>query len=165
MKIGNFSIWLSPSGAGACPASLDRQDLGRSLVAQLRQAHRVEQLADRRLQLLHGALEIAPPLLRAPRPVEAAHDADRPLERAHHLADRDVAGVTCQNVAPLWAVLAHDELTLREALQDLGEQLGRDPELFRDPLGADGSEAVVRGDVMDRHQPVVGALRKAEHRL
>src|SRR5262249_6537059 len=151
MKIGNFSIWLSPSRAGAYPASLDRQNLGRSLVAELRQAHRVEQLADRRLQLLHGALEIAAHLLWAPLGFEAAHDADRTLERAHHLTDRDVAGVSRQHVAPLGAVLAHDELPLREALQDLGEQLGRNPELFRDPLGADGSEAVVRGDVMDRH--------------
>src|SRR5215831_3593963 len=106
MKIGNFSIWLSPSRAGACPASLDRQDFGCSLVAQLGQAHRVEELADRRLQLLHGTLEIATQLLRAPLGVEAAHDADRPLERAHYLADRDVAGVSCQHVAPLGAVLA-----------------------------------------------------------
>src|ERR1700746_3093644 len=42
MKIGNFSIWLSPSRAGACPASLDRQNLGYRLVAELGQAHRVE---------------------------------------------------------------------------------------------------------------------------
>src|SRR5258705_2322246 len=165
MKIGNFSIWLSPSRAGACPVSLDRQNLGNSLVAQLGQAHVVEQLADRRLQLLHRPLEIAAGLLRAPRALQAAHDADRPLEGADHLADRDVAGVTRQHVSALRPVLADDELTLGEALQDLREQLGGNSELLGDPLGADGSEAVVRGDVVDRHQPVVGALRKAEHRL
>src|SRR5437867_4445655 len=163
MKIGNFSIWLSPSRAGACPASLDRQDLGRILVAQLGQAHGVEQPADRRLQLLHGPLEIAARLLRTTGLVEAAHDADRPLECPHHLTDRDVAGAPGQDVSALGAVLADDEPPLREPLEDLGEQLGRDPELLRDPLGADGPEVVVRGDVVDRHQPVVGALGKAEH--
>src|SRR5207249_7646355 len=77
MKIGNFSIWLSPSRL--CPASLDCEDLGDALVAQLGQAHRVEQLADRRLQLLHGPLEITPLLLRTA-PVQTADDADRSLE-------------------------------------------------------------------------------------
>src|SRR5262245_6509998 len=165
MKMGNFSIWLSPSRAGGCPASLDRQNLGQRLVAELGQAHRVEQVADRRLQLLHGPLEIAPRLLRTPGLFQTAHDADRPLERAHHFADRDVAGMARQDVASLGPVLADDELALGEALEDLREQLGRYPELLRDPLGADGSQAVVRGDVVDRHQPVIGALGKAEHRL
>src|SRR5947199_175524 len=50
MKIGNFSIWLSPSRL--CPASLDCEDLGDALVAQLGQAHRVEQLSDRRLPVI-----------------------------------------------------------------------------------------------------------------
>src|SRR5438445_6675298 len=162
MKIGNFSIWLSPSRL--CPASLDCEDLGDALVAQLGQAHRVEQLADRRLQLLHGPLEITPLLLRTA-PVQTADDADRSLERAHHLADRDIRGVTRQRVSTLGAVLADDEPPLREALQDLREQLGRNPELLGDPLRADGAEAVVRGDIVDRHLPVICALRKAEHRL
>src|SRR6267142_3404246 len=134
MKIGNFSIWLSPSRAGACPVSLDRQNLGNRLVAQLGQAHVVEQLADRRLQLLHRPLEIAAGLLRAPRALQAAHDADRPLEGADHLADRDVARVTRQHVSALRPVLADDELTLGEALQDLREQLGGNSELLGDPL-------------------------------
>src|SRR6267378_5449330 len=121
MKIGNFSIWLSPSRAGACPASLDRQNLGHRLVAQLGQAHRIEELTDRDLQLLHGPLEIAARLLRTPCAVQAAHDADRSLERAHHLADRDVAGMPRQRVAPFRAVLTDDELTFREVLEDLGE--------------------------------------------
>src|SRR6266850_720315 len=98
MKIGNFSIWLSPSRAGACPASLYRENLGSRLVAQLGQAHGVEQMTDRRLQLLHGPLEIAARLLRTPCPVQAAHDADRALERANHFPDRDVAGVPHQPV-------------------------------------------------------------------
>src|SRR6185369_2846636 len=128
MKIGNFSIAFSPSRAGACAASLYRQDLGNRLVAQLRQAHRVEQLADRRLELLDGPLQVAAGLLRASRRLQAAHDADRPLERAHHLADRYVARVPRQHVSALGPVLADDELTLRESLQDLREQLRRDAE-------------------------------------
>src|SRR6266478_6235737 len=163
MKIGNFSIWLSPSRAGVRPASLDCEDLGNTLVAQLGQAHRVEQLTDRRLELLHGPLEVTVHFLRTRAAVQAAHDTDRSLERADHLADRDVRGVTRQQIPTLGAVLAHDEPPLRQALQDLREQLGRDPELLGDPLRADGAEAVMRGDVVDRHQPVVGALRKAEH--
>src|SRR5262249_14664879 len=89
MKVGDFSIWLSPSRADLCPASLDREDVRNALVAQFGQAHRVEQLADRGLELLHRSLQVAALLLRTPRPVQTAHDADGPLERAHHLADRD----------------------------------------------------------------------------
>src|SRR5438445_10957152 len=161
MKIGNFSIWLSPSRL--CPASLDCEDLGDALVAQLGQAHRVEQLANRRLQLLHGPLEITPLLLRTA-PVQTADDADRSLERAHHLADRDIRGVTRQRVPTLGAVLADDEPPLREALQDLRAQLGRNPELLGDPLRADGAEAVVRGGGVAAHQPGIGAPSQAKPR-
>src|SRR5262249_42994493 len=122
-------------------------------------------MADRRLQLLHGPLEIAARLLRTPGLFQTAHDADRPLERAYHFAHRDVAGVARQGVASLGPVLADDEPALGEALEDLREQLGRYPALLRDPLGAGSSKAVVRGDVVDRHQPVIGALGKGEHRL
>src|SRR5207245_8316279 len=143
MKIGNFSIWLSPSRAGVWPASFDREYLGDTLVAQLGQAHRVEQMADRRLQLLHGPLEITAHLLRTASPVQTAHDADRSLERAHDLADRDIRGVTRQHVPTLGAVVADDEPPLREARQDLREQLGRKPELPADPPRAAGGSGVL----------------------
>src|SRR5207302_10186704 len=159
------SIWLSPSRTGVGPASLDCEYVRDTLVAQLGQAHRVEQLTDRGLELLHRPLEVTAQLLRTPCPVQAAHDTDRPFERADYLADRDIRGMTRQHVPALGAILADDEPLLREALQDLREQLGRNPELLGDPFRADGAEAVVGGDVVDRHQPVIGALRKAEHRF
>src|SRR5437660_1174662 len=88
-----------------------------------------------------------------------------PTERARHRPALDSRGVARPRVSTLGAVLADDEPPLREALKDLREQLGRNPELLGDPLRADGAEAVVRGDIVDRHQPVICALRKAEHRL
>src|SRR5512145_150393 len=100
MKMGNFSaIRLSPSVGSS--ASLYRHRRGRALVAQLGQAHAVEQLADRRLQLLHRAFQVAAQLLRAPAVVEAAHDADRSLEGADDLADGDVVRTPGQGVSAL----------------------------------------------------------------
>jgi hypothetical protein len=55
-----------------------------------------------------------------------------------------------QHVSALGTVLADDEPPLRQTLQDLREQLGRNAEFFGDPLRADGAEAVVRGDVVNR---------------
>src|SRR6266849_646906 len=161
MKIGNFSaIWISPSLA----VSLDRQCFGDALVAQLGQTHGIEQLTDRRLQLLHGSLQVAAKLLRASSVVEAALDVVRPLERADDLPDGDVARVARQYVPSLGSVLADDQPALGESLQDLSQELGRDAELFRDPLRADSAELVVDGDIVNRHQPIIGALGKAEHR-
>src|SRR5262245_62115029 len=164
MKIGNFTaIRLSPSLVLG-PPSPYRQCLGRVLVAQLGQAHGVEQMADRRLQLLHRPLEVAAQLLRTSTVVETAHDADRSLERPDDLSYRDVVRATRQDVPPLGPVLADDQPALGELLQNFRQELGGNTELLRDPLGADGTEPVVAGNVMDRHQPVIGALRKPEHR-
>src|SRR2546428_12324430 len=69
-----------------------------------------------------------------------------------------------QSVPSLGSVLADDQPALGESLQDLRQELGRDAELFRDPLRADGAELVVDGDIVNRHQPIVRALGKAEHR-
>jgi hypothetical protein len=51
----------------------------------------------------------------------------------------------------------------RESLEDLGEQLDRDPELGGDPLHADRGVALVLGDVLHRHEPVVDLLREPQH--
>src|SRR5438093_3174228 len=119
--MGNFSaICLSPSLA-AWPISRYRQHFRDALIAQLRQTHGVEQLADRRLQFLHRPSKIAAGLLRAPAVVETAHNADRPLERADDLSDGDVARMAGQRVPALGTVLADDKPALGEALQDLCE--------------------------------------------
>src|SRR5215470_7396899 len=164
MKIGNFTaIRLSPSLARG-PASPYCQGLGGVLVTQLGQAHGLEQMADRRLQLLYRPLQVAAQLLRTSAVVETAHDADRSLEGPDDLADRDVGRPARQDIAALGSVLAHDQPALGEALQDLRKKLRRNAELLRDPLRTDRAEPVVAGDVVDRHQPVIGTLRKPEHR-
>jgi hypothetical protein len=48
-------------------------------------------------------------------------------------------------------------------LEDLGEQFDRDPELVGDPLHADRGVALLLGDVLHRHEPVVDLLREAQH--
>src|SRR5439155_429643 len=73
------------------------------------------------------------------------------------------ASLARQRVAPLRSIGAHDETLLGEPLEDLGHQLGRDRELLGDPLGAHRAEAVGDGDIMNRHQPVIGALGEAKH--
>src|SRR2546427_7725481 len=162
MKIGNFSaICLSPS----LLTSRDRQHFGRVLVGQLGQAHGIEQPADRRLELLHGPSQVATRLLRAAAVVETAHDADRALERPHDLTDGDVTRMARQHVPALGAILTGDQAAFGQTLQDLREEFLRNPELLGDPLGTDSTELVVDGDIMNRHQAVIGALGKAEHRL
>src|SRR5258705_8773536 len=101
MKVGNFSaIWLSPSLALGSPPSPYRQWFGGVLVAQLGHAHGVEQMADRRLQLLHRPLQVAAQLLRTSSVAEAAHHADRSLERADNLPDQYITATAPQNVPP-----------------------------------------------------------------
>src|SRR5947207_1691258 len=62
MKIGNLSIWLSPSRL--CPASLDCEALGGALVAQLGHGHRGEKRGDRGLhpQVLPNTLQWQGPI-------------------------------------------------------------------------------------------------------
>src|SRR5687767_14235859 len=157
MKIGNFSaIFSSP---------LDRQQLGNVVAGQLGQAHRVEHLTDRRLELVHRASQVAALDLSTVAALETAHDVDRPLQRADHLAHRDLHGAAGQRIAALWTVLALDQPLLGEALEDLRHELGRDGELLGDSLGAHRADGVVNGDIMNRHQPVIGALGESKHVL
>src|ERR1051325_2031917 len=86
IKIGNFSAIESP--LLHTPLRPDREQLRDVRARQLRQAHRVEHLADRRLDLLHGPPEVAVRHLRTlARRFEAAHDVDRPLQRSHDIPD------------------------------------------------------------------------------
>src|SRR5438034_1059273 len=157
MKIGNFSA------IGTVSSRPDRQKVRHVLVRQLRETHRVEHLGDRRLELLDRPAEVAPRLLRTASVVEAAHNADGSLQRPNHFAHRDIARVAREHVAALRAVLAHDQPSLRQALQDLGEELRRNTELLGDSLGAHRPDIVMDGDIMNRHQAIVGALGEAEH--
>src|SRR6266446_2932238 len=157
MKIGNFSA------IGTVSSRPDRQKVRHVLVRQLREIHRVEHLGDRRLELLDRPAEVAPRLLRTASVVEAAHNADGSLQRPNHFAHRDIARVAREHVAALRAVLAHDQPPLRQALQDLGEELRRNTELLGDSLGAHRPDIVMDGDIMNRHQAIVGALGEAEH--
>src|SRR6267143_4249241 len=182
MKIGNFSpipvtlsgsalpyFISSPRTAGPQPreirmaALLDRQQLRYVGARQLGQAHRVQHLADGRLDLVDGPPQIALLHLRALRVLQARHDVDRSLQRPDHLPDRDLRRPARQRVAALGPVGADDQPLLGEPLEDLGHELRRDRELLGNPLGAHRTEAVVDGDIMDRHQPVIGALGESEH--
>ena len=58
--------------------------------------------------------------------------------------------------------MADDQPLLGEPLEDLGQQLLWNRELLRDTLGADGT-LVVNGDVVNRHEAVIGALGEAKH--
>src|SRR2546422_1758934 len=162
MKIGNFSpIVLSPSLRLALP--FDRQQFGHVGARQLGQAHGVQYLRDRRLDLVDGSPQVALLHLRALGIFQARDDVDRPLQRSDHLAHRDLGRPARQRVAPLGPVGAHDQPLLGQPLEDLGHELRRDCELLGDPLGAHTAEAVVDGDIMNRHQPVIGALGESEH--
>src|SRR5688500_5341137 len=162
MKIGNFNA-IGSFSPSSCSSSAYRQQLRHVLARQLRQTHRVEDVGDGGLDPLHGAAQRAPLHLLAARVLQAAHDVDRPFEGPDHLAHRDVVRPPGQHVTALGTVLAHDQPFFRETLEDLGHDLRRNVRLLRDPLGPDRPEVVVDGDIMNRHQPVVGALGKAEH--
>src|SRR6266581_3437838 len=170
MKTGNF-IARTPPGSQArlafrCGSHYRRiEHLGHVLARQLREAHAVEHVADRRLDLLHRASQVAPRDLRALVGLETIHDVDRPLEHADHVPDRDLGRASRQHVASLGPVLARDESLAGQLLEDLGEELGWNRELLRDTLGVDRAHVVVDGDVVDRHQPVVGSLGEPQHEM
>src|SRR5438552_4329995 len=155
MKIGNFSGIRSP-------LCLDSQDVGHILGRQLGQGHRVQQLRDGQLELGHRPPKAAALDLRAGVVLQAGHDVDRPLERPDDLPHADLAGPAGQHIAALRPVMAHDQPLPGERLEDLRQQLLWNRELLRDTLGADGT-LVMNGDVVDRHEAVIGALGEAEH--
>ena len=120
-------------------------------------------MADGRLDLLDRPPQIALLHLRTVGILEAGDNVDRPLQRSDHLPHRDLGRSACQRVTALRPVRAHDESLLGQPLENLRHQLGRDRELLGDALGAHGAEAVLDGDIMNRHQPVIGTLGEAEH--
>src|SRR5881396_2675852 len=159
----------SPRTAGPQPRDVlrlalpDRQQFRHVGARQLGQAHGVQHLRDRRLDLVDGSPQVALLHLRALGIFQARDDVDRPLQRSDHLAHRDLGRPARQRVAALGPVGADDQPLLGQPLEDLGHELRRDRELLGDPLGAHGAEAVVDGDIMNRHQPVIGALGESEH--
>src|SRR3989441_801533 len=161
MKIGNFTA----IGSVSSPSGPDRQELRDVVVRQLRQAHRVQHLGDRRLELLDRPAQIASRLLWTTAMVQTAHNVDGPLQCPDHLAHRDLARVAREHVAALRAVMARDQPPLRETLEDLGEELRRNAKLLGDPFCAHCTDVFLNGDIMNRHQAVVGALGETEHLL
>src|SRR2546426_2718710 len=157
MKIGNFSA------IGTVSSRPDRQKVRHVLVRQLRETHRVEHLGDRRLELLDRPAEVAPRLLRTASVAGEPNIAEGPRQPQNPSAPRDIAGVAREHVAAFGPVLPHDHPPLRQALQDLGEELRRNTELLGDSLGAHRPDIVMDGDIMNRHQAIVGALGEAEH--
>ena len=142
------------------------KQLGNVIGHQLGQAHRVEHLADGDLDLLHRPSQVAARHLRALTvALHALDDVDRALERPHHPPDSNLGRPQGQNVSAFRPVLADDQPLASKPLEDLREQLGWNPELIRDPLRAHRAVVLVDGDVVDRHQPVVGTLGKAKHRV
>src|SRR2546429_432531 len=101
--------------------------------------------------------------LRALRVLQARHDVDRSLQRRDHLPAGDLRRRARRRVAALGPVGAAARPLLGEPLEDLGHELRRDRELLGNPLGAHRTEAVVDGDIMNRHQPVIGALGESKH--
>src|SRR6266536_4381440 len=181
MKIGNFNAIVPPlpltltargrqllfdlDGPWPSIGSPDREQVRDVRAHQLGQAHRVEHLWDRRLDLLHRPPQVAARhLLTVARGLEAAHDVDRAFEGPDHVAHREVRRAPRQHVAALGPGGARDELLLREPLQDLREQLRRDVELVGDALGAHRTEILVDRDVVDGHQSVVRTLGETQHR-
>src|SRR3989442_4312928 len=161
MKIGNFTA----IGSVSSPSRPDRQELRDVVARQLRQAHRVEHLGDRHLKLLDRPAQIASRLLWTAAMVQTAHNVDGPLQCPDHLAHRDLARVAREHVAALRAVMARDQPPLRETLEDLGEELRRNAKLLGDPFCAHCTDVFLNGDIMNRHQAVVGALGETEHLL
>src|ERR1700716_1844284 len=117
MKIGNFSpipVTLSGSHCALLALPLDRQQFGYVGARQLGQAHRVQHLADGRLDLVDGPPQIALFQLRALRVLQARHDVDRSLQRPDHLPDRDLRRPARQRIAALGPVGADDQPLLGE---------------------------------------------------
>src|SRR5258708_6216119 len=117
MKIGNFNAIDSLSSRTLRP---DHEQLRHVGAVQFGQTHRVEHLADRRLNLLHRPPEAAMRHLRAfARRLETTDDVDRPLQGSDHIPDRNLGRASGEHVSALRAVLARNQLLLRESLQDL----------------------------------------------
>src|SRR2546430_3588718 len=119
----------------------NREQLGHVIGHQLGQAHRVQHLADRDLDLLHRPSQVAASHLRTVTvALHTLHDVDRALERAHHLPDRDLRRSPGQRIPALRPVVTDDQPLSRQPLEDLGQELRWNPELVRDPLCARSEE-------------------------
>src|SRR6266446_1340481 len=166
---GHFTARLAAIVPAATPRTArlalpDREQLGHVIGHQLGQAHRVQHLADRDLDLLHRPSQVAASHLRTVTvDLHTLHDVDRALERAHHLPDRDLRRSPGQRIPALRPVVADDQPLSRQPLEDLGQELRWNPELVRDPLCAHRAAVLMDGDVVDGHQSVVGSFGEAQH--
>src|SRR5437899_1836155 len=166
---GHFTARLAAIVPAATPRTArlalpDREQLGHVIGHQLGQAHRVQHLADRDLDLLHRPSQVAASHLRTVTvALHTLHDVDRALERAHHLPDRTLRRSPGQRIPALRPVVAEDQPLSRHPLQDLGRELRWNPELVRDPLCAHRAAVLMDGNVMDGHQSVVGSFGEAQH--
>src|SRR5256712_9715685 len=166
---GHFTARLAAIVPAATPRTArlalpDREQLGHVIGHQLGQAHRVQHLADRDLDLLHRPSQVAAsPLRTVTIALHTLHDVDRALERAHHLPDRDLRRSPGQRIPALRPVVADDQPLSRQPLEDLGQELRWNPELVRDPLCAHRAAVLMDGNVMDGHQSVVGSFGEAQH--
>src|SRR3989442_8113753 len=100
----------------------NREQLGHVIGHQLGQAHRVQHLADRDLDLLHRPSQVAASHLRTVTvALHTLHDVDRALERAHHLPDRDLRRSPGQRIPALRPVGADDQPPSPQPLENLAQ--------------------------------------------
>src|SRR5712691_12179897 len=111
----HFTARLTTGGAQPAPVARlalrpDREQLRDIVGDQLGQAHRIEHLADRDLDLLHRPPQVAARHLRTVTvALHALDDVDRSLDRPHHLAYRDLSRAPGQHVTALRPVLADNQ--------------------------------------------------------
>src|SRR5712692_5724123 len=131
---------------------------------KLGERHGVEQSADAGLDFLNRPPQIAARILRTIVSVgHAAHDLDLALEGPHHLPHDDRVGAARELIATLRAVMGRDEPALGQPLEDLGEELRGNVELFGNALGVHRSLITVGGDVVHGHESIVRSLREPQH--
>src|ERR1700691_917498 len=93
----------------------------------------------------------------------AGGDKERPVNGVNDFEGGDFARALYQGIDTAHAGMGAQDADLRQPLQDLGEQLGRDVVGLGDVPGAEGGRVRVLGEIFERHEAVIGFFGEPEH--
>ena len=96
---------------------------------------------------------------------DAGSDEQRAVDGANHFEGRNRVGGAGQRVSAVGAVLRLQQASLGQALQNLGQSLGRNAVGIGDILRAARARGGVLGEMLHRHQRVVGLFGEFQHAL
>ena len=157
---GNFAYNVNATNPCASPCPPRGLFMLRQILNADALQHSGNGVVHPRQRLLDGAARGQIAALRA---LGAGGNEKRPVDGQNHLVGRNLARISGQRIAAVHAGMRAQQPGFGQLLQNLGQQLRRNPVGVGHILGAQRSRLRVLGQVLERHQPVIGFFGQLEH--